>query len=74
MCFREECRNAYDKAVCICVCVCLFWQQVVVLLVKRACRGEEAPSPASSWPSHKWGGCTEKEKKEGNWEQFHFSF
>lgn len=28
------------------------------LVLRQACKGVGAPSLASSWPSHKWAGCT----------------
>lgn len=39
--------------------VCVLWQRLVL---KRACKGEVAPSLASSLPSHKWAGCTREER------------
>lgn len=48
----EEGRNAYGGGgggVCI---------VAPTLGLRQACKGEEAPSLASSWPFHKWAGCT----------------
>lgn len=33
---------------------------------RRACRGAEAPSLASSWPFRRWGGCTVEHNNNNN--------
>lgn len=53
----KESRNAYDGCVSM-------WVRERGRRLRRACREEVGPSPASSSPSRRWGGCTRKKERK----------